>query len=443
MPIRTLNLWVKKYRDNGLVGLARQLRGDKDRPRTYDSMLQKTIEGLYLNNPKLSSANIHRLIVEHCKQINIKVPSYRIICRIIHSIPGDLKMLGTQGSKAYKQKYDLIHIRSAQRPNEIWQADHVLIDIEVINDQNKLQKPWLTIIIDDCSRSICGYELSFLSPSSQKTSLCLRHAIWRKSDPKWNILGIPAVLYTDHGTDFTSKHIELVCVNLKIRMIYSQLGQPRGRGKLERFFRTLNQMLISKLHAITQNGKTPRCIDLKTLDELIYKFIIEYNHTHHSDLGMSPNKRWELNGFLPQMLDDIEPLDLLLLTEAKSRKILRDGIHFQGLRYIDITLAEYIGENVVIRYNPSDITSIRVFYKSQFLCQPLCSELSQTKVGIKEIQKIRNERRRNLRKKIMERKSLVDAVIEANSKNLTFSFEEEPLTVKEEKLSGLKLYEHE
>ena len=56
------------------------------------------------------------------------------------------------------------------------------MDIEILNDTNKLQRPWLTIVIDDCSRAICGYELSFLSPSAYKTSLCLRHAIWRKAD---------------------------------------------------------------------------------------------------------------------------------------------------------------------------------------------------------------------------------------------------------------------
>ncbi|WP_158616482.1 DDE-type integrase/transposase/recombinase [Legionella septentrionalis] len=151
-------------------------------------------------------------------------------------------MLGRQGSKAYQQQYDLLYIRAAEQPNELWQADHVLLDFDVLNDRNKLQKPWLTVIIDDCSRAICGYELSFLSPSAQKTSLCFRHAIWRKSDPDWGIMGVPESFYTDHGSDFTSKHIEQVCIDLKIRLVFSKIGQPRGRGKIERFFRTLSQI---------------------------------------------------------------------------------------------------------------------------------------------------------------------------------------------------------
>ena len=202
-PMRTLSLWVKKYRSGGLVGLARHSRSDKGNPRTYDAELQKAIEGIYLNKPLLSRSNIHRLIIKYCHHKNIKEPGYRVVCRIITSLPDDLVILGTQGTKAYQQKYDLIHIRSAQHPNEIWQADHCLIDIEVMNDKNKPQRPWLTIIMDDCSRAIC----SFLPPCAQKTSLCLRHAIWRKPDPQWNVLGVPKTLYTDHGSDTLHQNI--------------------------------------------------------------------------------------------------------------------------------------------------------------------------------------------------------------------------------------------
>jgi putative transposase len=134
----------------------------------------------------------------------------------------------------------------------------------------------------------------------------------------------------------------------------------------------------------------------------------------------------------------------LLLTEAKPRRILRDGIRFQGLRYIDTLLAPYIGETVVIRYAPSNVTSIRVFYKGHFLCQPICPEISQLKVGIKEIQHARNARREKLKKEIVERKSLVDAVIEASSVYFhTCSKKEESLLIPEVKKAHLKIYKDE
>lgn len=419
------------------------LRVDRGTPRNCDATLKKVIEGNYLKNPTLSVSSIFKLIKEYCIEKNIKTPSYRSICRIISNIPDDIALLNKSGSKAYRQRYDLLHIRAAEQPNELWQADHLLIDFDIVNDKNQLQKPWLTVVIDDCSRSICGYELSFLSPSALKTSLCFRHAIWRKSDPTWEVSGIPAAFYTDHGSDFTSKHIEQVCVDLKTKLIFSAIGQPRGRGKIERFFRTLNQTLIQKIKAITKNKKYNQ-LNLKDLDSIVYDFIVHYNNSYHSEIKMSPLNRWKSSGFLPRIPESLEYLDLLLLTEAKTRKILREGIKFQGLRYIDTVLAEYVGEEVVIRYNPSDITSIRVFYKGGFLCQPLCAELSTLKVGIKDIQRARNQRRLKLKKEINERVSLVDAVIAASEIPFPSSTEnEEPLQNAEIKSNKLRLYENE
>ena len=443
IPRRTLSFWIKKYRFGGLLALVRKKRNDKGRSKKTTQQMVESINALYLEYPKASCANIYRLLLKFYQNKNINPPSYRTVCHIISLIPDDLITLSHKGSKIYKQKYDLLCIRNAQRPNEIWQADHVLMDMAVLNDRQQPQRPWLTIIIDDCSRAICGYELSFLSPSAQKTSLCLRHSIWRKPNLQWPVLGVPEILYTDHGSDFTSQHIEQVCIELKIQLIYSQVGQPRGRGKVERFFRTLNQTLLSDLDIIIQ-GKNGQLFTLKQLDSLVYKFIIKYNTSTHSQLGVSPVDRWQRNGFLPNILESIEYLDLLLLTVKKQRTVRRDGIHFQGLRYFDVTLAPYVGEPVMIRYAPSNITSIRVFYQDKFLCEPICTELSNQMVSIKEVEQARNERRKLLRKEIKQRKSLIDALILSSRKDLGLdSPTDETIKIDQPVTHKIKLYRHD
>lgn len=50
-------------------------------------------------------------------------------------------------SKKYAEKYDSLYIRKCERPNEIWQADHTMLDIEVLNEKNEIERPWLTIVI--------------------------------------------------------------------------------------------------------------------------------------------------------------------------------------------------------------------------------------------------------------------------------------------------------
>lgn len=76
-------------------------------------------------------------------------------------------------------------------------------------------------MIDNYSRAAAGYFLSFEDPSALHTSLALRQAIWRKEDSRWIVCGIPDVLYTDNGSDFTSQHLEQVSADLKIRLVFS------------------------------------------------------------------------------------------------------------------------------------------------------------------------------------------------------------------------------
>ncbi len=438
ISLRTAKSWVSIYHKYGLAALSRKTRVDKGKTRYISSELVELIEGIYLQSPHLSYAVIFRQIKNYQEEKGLKYPKYRTVCNILSKIPKSILTLAHQGTKSYSEKFDLLYRREAQRPNEIWQADHAKLDMMLLNQMGKAQRPWLTIIFDDYSRGVAGYELSFTAPSAMKTALCLRMAIWRKKDPLWTICGIPEILYTDHGSDFTSLHTEQVCIDLKINLIFSTIGKPRGRGKIERFFLTLNQLILCELPGYTKNKDINAKLTLKDFDILLKNFITEYNQREHSQTGSSPKQRWEKNGFLPNMPETIEKLDLLLLTICKPRKIMRDGIHFQGLRYLDPILADYVGESVTIRYDPSDITSIRVFYKENFLCQPVCQILSDQSIGLKEIQAARLTRKRLLHKRIKNRLSLVDALLNKtrNHKGEYITTIELPL-----KTNKLKMYE--
>jgi putative transposase len=245
--------------------------------------------------------------------------------------------------------------------------------------------------------------------------LALRQAIWRKSEPLWQVCGIPEVLYTDHGSDFISEHLEQVCAALKIRPVFSQVGKPRGRGRVERFFHTVNQMLLSRLPGYAPAGfatKATATLDLQGLTRAFHHFVLhEYHQAPHSVTGIPPQTRWHQGGFLPQMPASLEQLDLLLLTVAKPRTIRRDGIWFQTLRYVDTTLAAYIGEQVLVRYDPRDMTEIRVYHRDAFLCRAVCQELAGETVSLKDIIQARRRRKRALHQQIDQRQSLVDQLL--------------------------------
>jgi putative transposase len=263
---------------------------------------------------------------------------------------------------------------------------------------------------------VAGYFISFDVPSTLHTSLALRQAIWRKEDSRWIVCGIPDILYTDHGSDFTSHHLEQVSADLKIQLVFSLQGKPRGRGRIERFFYTVNEMFLCELDGYAPAGGAVRgkpTLSLADFDARLRTFFLDvYHRRENAETKTPPAERWEANGFLPRMPDSLEQLDLLLIQVAQTRLVRVDGIHFHCLRYISTTLAPYVGETVTLRFDPRDMAEIRVFYKERFLCRAVCAQLAGATVPLREILRARNQRRRELRGVLRDRQAAVDTLLQ-------------------------------
>jgi putative transposase len=418
IPLRTAQRWVAQYRTYGLAGLIRAPRADRGQHRRIVPELQRLIEGLALQRPPPSTATIHRQIGPIAREHGWPLPSYTSVYGIIQQLDPALVMLAHYGPKVYGEIFDLIHRREASQPNEIWQADHTPLDVWLIGEGGQPIRPWLTVIEDDYSRAIAGYYLLTHPPSILHTALALRQAIWRKSEPHWHICGIPQIFYTDHGSDFTSRHLEQVAADLKIELIFSTVDMPRGRGKIERLFETINQLFLCEVPGYTPPGTPPATPQL-TLDAFEVRFrtflLEQYHHRIHSETAMAPQARWGATGFLPHLPESLSQLDLLLLNIARTRRVQQDGIRFQGLRYLDLNLAAYVGEDVTIRYDPRDMAEIRVYHGDTFICHAVCQELAGQTISLKEIIATRNRRRRQLREQLSDRRAVVDLLLEAHA----------------------------
>jgi putative transposase len=412
IPYRTMQRWIGLYRKYGLAGLVRKNRQDKGQRRAISAKIREVVEGLALERPPLPIKAIHRKVCEFADLAGEAKPTYGVVYDLIRKLPQGLITLAHQGGKVYSDQFDLVYRRQAIGPNSMWQADHCLLDIPLLKPDGSTAKPWLTAILDDYSRTVAGYYLAFDPPSTLRTALTLRQAIWRKDDARWPVCGIPQLLYTDHGSDFTSLHMEQVAIDLKMRLIFSLPGKPRGRGRIERFFRTVNEMFLPMLDGyLLRNRKAPT-LTLATLEMKFLSFILDQYHRRPSpESEIAPVDRWQEGGFLPRMPESVEQLDLLLMQSVRSRKVRPDGIHFESLRYLSATLAAYVGEEVEIRYDPRDMGEIRVFHEGKFLCRAIASELAGESLSLKEILQARNRRRRELRTVIQNRRQAVDALI--------------------------------
>ena len=408
VPLRTAQRWLSRFRAGGLVALGRPPRADAGRRRTRGELVA-IIEGLALTRPRPSVATITRKVTAAAAQQGWAGPAYSTVHQIVDAVDPHLMCLAHDGPVGFRDRYELVHRRQAQRPNQLWQADHTELDILVLDQRGDPARPWLTVVLDDCSRAVCGYTVFLGAPSSLNLSLALRQAIRPKADPSWVVSGLPDVLYADHGSDFTSDHLRQVCADLHIRLIHSTVARPQGRGKVERFFGTVTTELLPLLPGQVVAGKpiTPPRLTLAGLDDAFATWLAGYHQRPHSETDQSPSTAWVADGWLPRTVDTPEQLDLLLVMVAKARIVHRDGIRFQGLRYLDPTLAAYVGEPVLIRYDPRDMAEIRVYHRDVFLCRAVSPEHTSRTITLKDIQAARVAHRRALRAQLDHRHAAV------------------------------------
>jgi putative transposase len=405
VPLRSVQRWLARYRAAGLVGLVRAKRSDMGK-RKLPAELVALVEGMALRKPRPSIAAMHRRMTALATQRNWTPPSYGSVYGIVRRLSPAMVTLAQEGPAAFRTRYELIYRHRADCPNALWQADHTLLDILVLDANGEAVRPWLTIIMDDYSRAIAGYAIFLGAPTALHTALALRQAMWSKPNAAWPVCGIPDVLYVDHGSDFTSTHLDQVAAALRFQLVNSSVGRPQGRGKVERLFGTLNTECLAELPGYLSQGQPttlPR-LSLPELDITIGDYFLGiYHNRPHRETGIAPLKAWLGPGWLPRMPESLEELDLLLVMVAKSRMVRRDGVHFQGLRYIAPTLAAYVGEPVTIRYDPRDIAEIRVFHRNRFLCRAINPEHAGRTVTLKDMQTARVRHRRSLRTEINER----------------------------------------
>ncbi len=402
--VRTLQRWHQRYRSGGITGLDPHPRADIGTRRT-NAHLVAFVERLALTRPRPSIATLHRLTIAEADRQHLPKPSYSTVRGIVQALDPALVTLALDGPASYRDRYELVHRFHADQPNQMWQADHTELDILIVGVNGKPDRPWLTTVMDDHSHAICGYTVFTGAPSALQTALALRQAIWRKPDPSWAMCGIPDVLYVDHGSDFTSHHLERTAIELHIRLIHSTVARPQGRGKIERFYGTVNTELLTTLpgHLAPGHRAPTPVLDLPALDHAIGGFIATYNDRPHPELGGSPRDAWVADGWLPRMPDSLDQLDGLLLTVPKHRTVQRDGIHFQGQRYLSPTLAPFVGHPVTIRYDPRDLSEIRVYDRNTFLCVAVDEDHPNLRLSLRDIEAARRARRRQLRRAVNDR----------------------------------------
>ena len=224
-----------------------------------------------------------------------------------------------------------------------------------------------------------GIHLGMERPSAAVTGLAQRHAILPKQyqrgyEPQnlWESYGVPQYLYTDAGADFTSAHIDQVASRLGI--VLCPRRRPSEGGIVERPFGTFNREFFATLPGYTtaeakshlKSIEADACLTLEQLEGLLIRYIVDnYNQQVDArDRQQRRIERWRSGQMAQGVPPEERELDLLLMRQNR-RQVYQGGyLRFANLIYRGEYLAGYAGAEVVLRYDPRDITSLLV-YQSQ------------------------------------------------------------------------------
>lgn len=248
-------------------------------------------------------------------------------------------------------------------PLEEAEVDHTPLDLEVVDDKGRnLGRPYLTTISDRRTRMVLGFTVGFTPPSWVSVMEALRHAVQPKEtfleevshaigrEPsfknKWLCYGACSRLFVDNGPEFRSISMTAAAQALNIQMIDLPRGQPHFKGRIERWFRTINDDLIHNAPGTTKsnikakgkyNSRKEACLTLEQVNWLITKWIVDVYHVRRNRMTQeTPLDRWT------REIRDVgerppPPADLLVAMTGKviQRKLGPNGIFYKDLRWND------------------------------------------------------------------------------------------------------------
>lgn len=331
VSVRSLERYLSAYNQNG-----------------FEALIPKGREG--------GTFRIPDDIVEEAIQLRRELPSRSVpsIIRILELEgkvePGKLKRTTLQDAmsrKGYSASMMKVYQDAGyssqrfqrQHRFDLWQGDIKYGPMLVVNG---VKTPtYFSCLIDDCTRYIVHGEF-YSSMEQGIVEDTLRKAITK--------YGAPRRLYFDNGKQYRTHWMRRACDLLGIRLLYARPRNPQGKGKQERFNRTLDAFLDE--------------IDLKrpdSLEELNLRFaawLSECYHSQvHSALGTTPEIAFKSDS-MPQRYIDSSIMAMAFL-HCEPRKADKSGcISFNGKKY-DLGAA-FAGRQVDVVYSPQSTETLTI-----------------------------------------------------------------------------------
>jgi putative transposase len=348
----TLRHWLKAWRRGGFDALLPKPRADIGRSRAVPQALADALLTLKEEQPHLSIPQLIAAVDrshtsdgagagDGATPITALDPSSPPLApSTVHRLLSRAGLIGKNCHKTAptdegRRRFAFDH------PGQLWMSDVMHGPSVLMPDSRVRRKTYLIAFLDDATRLV-PYCAFCLSENTQAFLPVFKQALLRR--------GIPQRLYVDNGANYRSHQLALVCARLGVALIHARPYQPQGKGKQERWFRTVRAQLLPNL-------SDTDTASLDNLNRRLWAWVEgEYHHSAHRGLdGHSPLERWALSSAtgapVPRLPGPGLDLDALFQVETK-RRVQRDHtVSLNGTLFeIDAAL---VGHTVTLRYDPS------------------------------------------------------------------------------------------
>lgn len=328
----TLMRWLALYRKKGIEGLQPSNRKDKGSLRRFSDEIACALLKIKTEKPNLT---VEALIYQ-ARRKGVFAPGQHVSKSSVWRFLKKHHVMGHQEVRTDRRRFE------AEAPMELVQSD------VMHGPKAGGKKAYLIALIDDHSRLILWAAFRW-SESVEEFISVLKQALKRR--------GLPRKIYVDNGSAFRSHRLSYACASLGISLIHATPYQPEGKGKCERWFRTVRENFMPQLSLQDLES-------LEKLNTVFWEWIDHYYHqTIHSSTGQTP---WER--FI-QGLKAVRPAPENLEEHFRSRVLRRVGkdrvISLNGNAF-EAPVAS-IGKRIELRFSPDQPTEVEAFDQNQSL----------------------------------------------------------------------------
>ena len=343
VPRRTLEDWWYAYQHGGFEALHPKARSDRGIPRVLGAEQERQI----VESVKAHPAIPIKVLYRQWKGVDPTLPALSAVYRALqrHSLDHrSRRYLVRQSVSGPTKAFE------APWVNELWMVDFSPGPFLTLPAQKKAQPTQLCVILDDHSRVI-PHAAYYPAADTRSFHQSLKEALRRR--------GLPRKLYTDQGRPFTNDHTRVICANLGIRLLHAKPYHAWSKGKIERFFLTLQRDFEATLRLPGQAAATLEELNARLADWLQTVYHVRL----HEGIGMTPSERFAQGARQVRPLDPQLDLDRLFYAQV-LRVVRKDGtVRLENQLYeVDLALR---GLEIRLRFDPWSYARVEVDYRGQ------------------------------------------------------------------------------